>query len=103
MGASAWDTETKKPIYVDQGVEGLPIGLADGRYLCRACADPLIFRGARPEAKVTPHFSHQGGGPCRQADQEAQIDTDDQVVIQLRGHADRRGWGHREQNGRKSR
>ncbi|MFI5825161.1 hypothetical protein ACIA8I_39810 [Streptomyces rishiriensis] len=83
MGASAWDTETKRPIYVDLGVEGLPIGLAGGRYLCRACADPLILRGARPEAKVTPHFSHQEGGPCRLAEREAQIDADDQVVIQL--------------------
>ncbi|MEU0343781.1 hypothetical protein ABZ092_33710 [Streptomyces bobili] len=83
MGASAWDTETKRPIHVDQGVEGLPIGLAGGRYLCRACTDPLILKGAKPEAKVTPHFAHKGGGPCRLPDREAEIDAEDQVVIQL--------------------
>ncbi|MCX4481693.1 competence protein CoiA [Streptomyces cellulosae] len=83
MGTSAWDTETKRPIHVDQGVEGLPIGLAGGRYLCRACRDPLILKGARPEAKVAPHFAHQGGGPCRLPEREAQIDADDEVVIQL--------------------
>lgn len=83
MGASAWDTTTKRPIHVDQGVEGLPIGLAGGRYLCRACAEPLILKGARPEAKVAPHFAHQGGGPCRLPAREAEIDVDDEVVIQL--------------------
>ncbi|MFI0872647.1 hypothetical protein [Streptomyces californicus] len=83
MGASAWDTETKQPIYADQGGGRLPIGLAGGRYLCRACTEPLILRGARPEAKVTPHFAHQGGGQCRKAEREAQIDADDQVIIQL--------------------
>ncbi|MGA5442274.1 hypothetical protein ACPCKW_22530 [Streptomyces griseoincarnatus] len=83
MGRSAWDTETKRIIHVEAGVEGLPIGMAGGRYLCRSCRDPLILKGARPEAKVAPHFAHQGGGACRLPDREAQIDADDEVVIQL--------------------
>ena len=85
MGDRAWDRISQRVIELPGGTVGLEPGLAGGRYGCRACGQPLILRGARPGAKVAPHFSHQSSDSCpASAERQRQVDADDQVVIQLR-------------------
>lgn len=43
MGRSAWDTEKRITVWVDDSVEGLTPGMAGGRYRCRACGERLIL------------------------------------------------------------
>jgi hypothetical protein len=85
MGDTAWDRDTGRVIELPGGAAGLESGLADGRYGCRACGQSLILRGARAQAKVTPHFSHRGTGDrCPAAERQRRIGVDDQVVVELR-------------------
>ncbi|MFJ8752206.1 hypothetical protein ACIREO_23160 [Streptomyces sp. NPDC102441] len=84
MGRSAWDSETKKAVWVDDDIEGLPPGMAGGRYRCRACGEWLILKGTLPDAKVQPYFAHRGSEGCSRPEQEALLDAADEVVIQLR-------------------
>lgn len=84
MGRSAWDTESRTTIWVDDGVEGLPPGMADGRYLCRACREKLILKGTRTGSKVQPYFAHRGGARCSRSEEETLLDAADEVVIRLR-------------------
>ncbi|MFJ6438774.1 competence protein CoiA family protein [Streptomyces sp. NPDC091416] len=84
MGRSAWNTASRTTVWVDDGVEGLPPGMAGGRYRCRACGEPLILKGARQNAKVQPHFAHRGNDSCSRPEQEASLDAADEVVIRLR-------------------
>ncbi|MFD7899051.1 competence protein CoiA family protein [Streptomyces sp. NPDC059743] len=84
MSTSAWDTQHRKVLWITDGVQGLPTGLAAGRYECRACGESLILRGARAGSKVAPHFAHRSGEGCSKPEREAQIDADDEVVIRLR-------------------
>ncbi|MFE0852135.1 competence protein CoiA family protein [Streptomyces mutabilis] len=84
MGRSAWDTERRATVWVDDGVEGLPSGMAGGRYRCRACGERLVLKGARPSAKVQPHFAHRGNDGCSRPEHEAVLDAADEVVLHLR-------------------
>ncbi|WP_331757202.1 competence protein CoiA family protein (plasmid) [Streptomyces sp. NBC_01544] len=84
MGRSAWDTESRTTIWVDDGVGGLPPGMAEGRYLCRACREKLILKGTRTGSKVQPYFAHRGGAGCSRSEKEALLDAADEVVIRLR-------------------
>ncbi|GAB2891509.1 hypothetical protein [Streptomyces mayteni] len=84
MPASAWDTATREVIWLGEQISGLPAGLARGRYECRACGGKLILKGVGPDKKVSPYFSHQGGGSCAAPAEETRIDAETEVVIQLR-------------------
>ncbi|MFD5317577.1 hypothetical protein [Streptomyces sp. NPDC127098] len=84
MPATAWDTASRRVIWLGEGASGLPAGLADGRYECRACGGKLILKGVGPGKKVSPYFSHQGGGSCAAPAEETRIDAETEVVIQLR-------------------
>lgn len=84
MGRSAWDTEAKKTVWADDDIEGLPPGMADGRYRCRVCGEWLILKGTLPGAKVQPYFAHRGGEGCSRPEEEALLDAADEVVIRLR-------------------
>ncbi|MFE7805873.1 competence protein CoiA family protein [Streptomyces sp. NPDC057430] len=95
MGDSAWDRKTRRLVEVPGGAAGLEPGLARGRYdgssdllgryVCRACTQDLILRGAKPGSKKLPHFSHQNSQGCpASAERRRRIELDDQVVIDLR-------------------
>ncbi|MEU4118944.1 hypothetical protein AB0F71_31180 [Kitasatospora sp. NPDC028055] len=86
MGRSAWDVATERVVWLDDGVEGLEGGLADNRYECQACGEPLILKALVPTSasSPSPHFAHQGNARCSAPDREAQIDALTEVVIKFR-------------------
>ncbi|MFE2729120.1 hypothetical protein [Kitasatospora sp. NPDC059327] len=79
-----YDRVTKWWVDLSQGVAGLEPGLADNRYVCRACRESLILRSARPGAVNSPHFSHKAGTECSAAPTvREQLELDDRIVIEF--------------------
>ncbi|MFI9311502.1 hypothetical protein [Streptomyces triculaminicus] len=84
MGKCAWDLVTDHLIWVEDGIAGLPGGLADDRYACLACWEPVMLTGYKLDAKVSPYFRHKNGADCADPKREQQVDAEIEVVIQLR-------------------
>ncbi|WP_414170937.1 hypothetical protein ACMATS_38060 (plasmid) [Streptoverticillium reticulum] len=84
MGKCAWDVVADRLIWVEDGVAGLPGGLADGRYACLACWESVMLSGYKPDAMISPYFRHQNGADCADLERERQADAEMKVVIQLR-------------------
>ncbi|MFJ9461482.1 competence protein CoiA family protein [Kitasatospora sp. NPDC101447] len=85
-----YDRVTKWWVDLSQGVAGLEPGLADGRYVCRACKENLVLRSAKPGAANRPHFSHKANPVCSAAPEvreplelELELELDDRIVIEF--------------------
>ncbi|MFB7672211.1 hypothetical protein ACFC26_12420 [Kitasatospora purpeofusca] len=79
-----YDRVTNRWVDLSHGVAGLEPGLADDRYVCRACRESLILRSTRPGAVNSPHFSHKAGTECSASPAvREQLELDSRIVIEF--------------------
>ncbi|WP_158715125.1 hypothetical protein [Kitasatospora phosalacinea] len=79
-----FDNATRDWVDLAHGTTGLAPGLAGGRYVCWACREHLMLKGARPDSKVSPYFSHTSGADCAAAPAvREQLEADGRIVIEF--------------------